>query len=56
MMHGKGRYEFSNGDVYIGYFKKDKINGNGTYTYANKKSYKGKFKNNSFKNNVNNND
>ena len=56
MMHGKGRYKFSNGDVYDGYFEKDKINGIGTYICANKKIYKGKFKNNSFKNNVNNND
>ena len=46
MKDGKGIYYYSNGDIYDGYFKMDKIDGNGTYTWANKISYKGLFKNN----------
>ena len=44
MKEGKGIYEYSNGDVYEGYFKKDKIHGNGVYTWANKITFRGEFK------------
>ena len=46
MKERKGMYEYSNGDVYEGYFKKDKIHGNGVYTWANKITFRGEFKNN----------
>ena len=46
MKDGEGKYNYSNGDKYIGQFKMDKIDGNGTYIWANQKNYKGQFKNN----------
>jgi hypothetical protein len=35
-MHGKGRFEYANGDVYEGPFAEDKRHGNGTITESGK--------------------
>ena len=35
VMQGKGRYTWSNQNVYEGYFLQDKMNGNGKLTFAN---------------------
>ena len=48
MRSGKGKYTFSNGDVYIGEFKKNMFDGNGSLTLKNGKDKTGTFKNNKF--------
>ena len=42
--HGKGRYRYSNGDVYSGEFSFGRLNGKGTYTYARGAYFEGSFK------------
>jgi len=36
MMDGKGELSYANGDHYIGYFKRNKMNGSGILTKVNK--------------------
>ncbi|MBQ8540087.1 MAG: TIR domain-containing protein [Clostridia bacterium] len=43
--HGKGRYEFKNGDVYEGEFQNDKMHGYGKYVWMNGDVYEGEFQN-----------
>lgn len=43
LSHGKGTYNFTNGDKYVGESKNDKIDGFGTYEFANKSKYTGFF-------------
>ena len=42
---GKGKYYYTNGDIYDGEFKNDLKEGNGTLYYANGDKYTGQFKN-----------
>jgi hypothetical protein len=39
--HGRGRYQFDNGDVYEGYFKLGVKDGQGIYTWSDKSFHKG---------------
>jgi hypothetical protein len=43
--HGKGKYIFSNGDVYEGEFRHNIAVGQGVFIQVNGESYKGEFKN-----------
>jgi hypothetical protein len=42
--HGKGKFVYENGDVYIGDFRNDCITGKGVYLWANGEKYIGRFK------------
>jgi hypothetical protein len=42
--HGKGKFVFENGDVYIGDFRNDCITGKGVYLWVNGEKYIGRFK------------
>jgi hypothetical protein len=44
MKHGVGEFKFSNGNVYEGEFKADRINGQGRYTYSEGHVYEGNWK------------
>lgn len=41
MKDGKGKYEFSNGDYYIGEFKENRLDGYGEFNWKNGNSYWG---------------
>jgi hypothetical protein len=41
--HGRGVYTFSNGDVYLGFWKEDRFHGDGIYLFAKGDRYQGKF-------------
>lgn len=41
--HGRGVYNFNNGDTYLGFWKDDKFSGQGVYLYLNGDIYQGKF-------------
>jgi len=39
--NGKGRYDYANGDVYVGQWKNNKFHGKGVYLYENQERYEG---------------
>jgi hypothetical protein len=42
--HGKGSYQYANGDSFVGEFKNDRRNGFGLFTFKNGDRYEGEFK------------
>lgn len=48
MFNGKGKYQYSNGDLYIGDFKDNMHHGNGILKCADGTSYEGQFENHKF--------
>ena len=40
-MHGQGTFTYSNGDIYEGELKDNKMHGQGTFTYAHGDKYEG---------------
>ena len=46
MKHGKGKYYYKKGELYIGDWHQNKKHGNGQYFYKNGDIYTGEFQNN----------
>ena len=44
-IHGKGTYQFANGDTYDGNFNLERAEGYGEYRHTNGRIYKGTWKN-----------
>eukprot|EP00758_Cryptobia_borreli_P016979 Tbor_TRINITY_DN6152_c3_g2::TRINITY_DN6152_c3_g2_i2::g.21460::m.21460 len=42
-MHGRGRYQYNNGDIFIGEFDKDAMHGKGIYRWADGDVYEGEY-------------
>lgn len=44
-MHGQGRFDYPDGDFYVGEFEDDLKHGQGTFTWSDNDVYTGQWKN-----------